>query len=308
LLAALQTNARFAATIVGQDETEFVRRLRVEYARLFVMNVYPYESAYVDPEMMLNTTTTQGVVDAYGAADYMPDLARPVGAPDHIGVELDLMRALAEREAHDLAAGDLPAAKSDRTRQRAFLTEHLASWGPVFALSVVRDARLPLYREIGGFTAEFLLADLDLLAADGPTPVTEAPSPPAEIASITAETELRAIAHGLATPARAGFHLSREELFRLAGQLELPLAPVERWLMIEQLFQSAARYGQLRTLLTGLVETAERMSATYTEWRRCFPGAALAVEPWEQRARATLTALREMHAVADRAASPSGSG
>jgi TorA maturation chaperone TorD len=306
LLAALRVHDSFGATIAARDEDDFLRRLRVEYARLFVMNVYPYESAYVEAEVMLNTAVTQAVVEAYQAVGYAPELSRPVGAPDHIGIELDLMRVLAEREAHDLAAGDLPAAEEDRARQRAFLTEHLASWGPVFALSVVRDTRLPLYREIGGFTAEFLLADLDLLTAAGPWPERNGLWPPAALPPVPPDLSLRDIAHSLTTPARAGFHLSREELFRLAGQLELPLAPVERWLMLEQLFQSAARYGQLRALLTGLGELAARASGTYTEWQQCFPGAALAIEPWEQRAHATATALREMQTVTELAMNQSG--
>ncbi len=333
-LAVLRHYEGFAAAIGGETGPDLLTHLRAEYARVFLLNVYPYESAYVDKTAMLNTAATQAVVDVYRALAFAPDPARRAGALDHIGYELELMGELTAREGTLVARGDVAAAMQTRASQRAFLEEHLASWGPIFATSASRDARARLYRELGSFTAEFLLADLDALTREAKSPLPPGDErrvsgrpyslPPGgggrgraesrasrkrgglasalpervvtatEPGGFSAESDLRTLARGFTTPARAGFHVSREELFRLAGRLQLPLAPVERWLMLEQLFHAASRYDQLPALLAGLQEMAEQARSTYTGWERCYPGAAAAIRPWRERASRTVALLRDM--------------
>jgi TorA maturation chaperone TorD len=302
VLAVLRAYPAFAAAAHDDGHPPLCERLRAEYARLFLLNVYPYESAYVDEAAMLNTAATHAVAVAYRAAGFTPDPQQRAGALDHIGLELDLLGHLAEREGAARAHGDVDAATGLRTRQRAFLAAHLAAWGPVFADAVTRDARLPLYREIGAFTAEFLLADLHGLMADGSPSAVPEPDHTTDAlpADWGAGSDLRTLARGLTTTARAGLHLSRESLFRLAGQLELPLAPTERWLMLEQLFQGAARYDQLGPLLAELLAMVGQAASTYARWERRYPGAVQAIRPWRQRAQVTAAMLREMRTQAAR--------
>jgi hypothetical protein len=243
----------------------------------------------------MNTASTQTVVEAYRAAGFAPDRDSRVGALDHIGIELDFISNLAvlgQRGAW-AAAGEL------RAVQVQFLDAHLAAWGPVFAAAVARDARAPLYRELALFTAEFLLADLDLLIEQtgASLSTSEERGEQAECLPSIENVSLRELARRFTSPAAAGFHLSREELFRIAGHLQLPLAPVERWLMLEQLFQAAARYNQLSPLLDALIRTAEQAAAMYRAWITRYPDTAGAMLPWEARARGSAALLRQMHRV-----------
>jgi hypothetical protein len=68
--------------------------------------------------------------------------------------------------------------------------------------------------------------------------------------------------------------------------------------MLEQLFQGAARYGQLGGLLMGLEEMAQQAVMRYAGWAQRYPGAARAIEPWADRARRTAATLQEMRRIA----------
>ena len=297
LLAPLREHPSFAAALPPGADDVLLARLRAEYTRLFVLNVHPYESAYVEADAMLNAGSSQLVASAYAAAGYAPAPTRAVGAPDHIGLELDFVAALAEREAGLAAEAPEVGTRVPRREQARFLARHLASWGPAFALAVGRAARHPFYRELASFTAEFLLADLDALAPEG-----VAIGAPAEDPVEDPGGDLRPIVRRLATPALAGFHLSREEIFRIGGELQLPVAPVERWLMLDQLFHGAARYGQLDLLLAALEAEADHAARTYRTWQREYAAAAAAIEPWRARADATCGLIAGMRQEAGTAA------
>src|SRR5437868_4910333 len=64
-----------------------------EYQRLFGMNVYPYESLFRDPDLMLNTAATARVRQLYVDLGFAMPPVR-TGAPDHLGLELRLLRDL----------------------------------------------------------------------------------------------------------------------------------------------------------------------------------------------------------------------
>ena len=96
LLAALRDTPLLGATLVG-DDAALLAALRVEYTRLLIVNVLPYESVFVDERVMLNTDATAAVFEAYREADYRP--AGQVGAPDHVGLELGFLGHLAATEA-----------------------------------------------------------------------------------------------------------------------------------------------------------------------------------------------------------------
>jgi TorA maturation chaperone TorD len=296
-LDILQREEPFRSLISGEEPEELIPRLRAEYTRLFLLNVFPYESAFVEDEAMLNTASTQIVVEAYRAGSFAPDRDSRVGALDHIGIELDFMSKLAEQESALGQRGAWAAAGELRAMQVHFLHAHLAAWGPVFAAAVARDARASLYRELALFTAEFLLADLDLLVAhtNAPLSTSEERGDQAECLPSIENMSLRELARRFTSPAAAGFHLSREELFRIAGHLQLPLAPVERWLMLEQLFQASARYHQLSPLLGALIQTAEHAAGMYGAWITRYPGAAGAMFPREARAQGSVALLRQMY-------------
>ena len=158
LLVALREPTEFAPALAGADAA-LLSRLRAEYVRLFLVNAAPYESLYLDEEMLLNTAATVAVVEAYRDGGYSP--AGQVGAPDHVGLELAFVGHLAHVEADALASGDTGAVAASRERQRAFLVAHLGRWAPVWATGLGRLAREPFYQALAGVVRDFVLAELD---------------------------------------------------------------------------------------------------------------------------------------------------
>src|SRR5918912_962215 len=73
-----------------------------EYQWLFGMNVYPYESIFVDRELMLNTEAADRVAALYRECRF--EIQNPKskiqnpGAPDYLGLELGLMADLLASE------------------------------------------------------------------------------------------------------------------------------------------------------------------------------------------------------------------
>jgi TorA maturation chaperone TorD len=179
LLAAVRATPEFGAALAGDDAT-LLSALRAEYARLFLLNVPPYESLYLDEQQLLNTETTVAVVEAYRAGGYSP--AGQVGAPDHVGLELAFVGYLALAESVALEHGDAAAVASSRARQRAFLADHLGRWAPVWAVTLRRLARQPFYTALGDVIRDFALADLDS-ALEGSEIAVVSPRPAAPAAS-----------------------------------------------------------------------------------------------------------------------------
>jgi putative dimethyl sulfoxide reductase chaperone len=162
LLAALRETPQFNTALVG-DDAALLAALRVEYTRLLLINVLPYESVFVDPSVMLNTDASAAVFEAYREVDYQP--TGQVGAPDHVGLELGFLGHLAAVEAAALAAHDAAAVGRSRARQRCFLAAHLGRWAPVWATALERVARRPFYVALAAIVRDFVLAELEASVA-----------------------------------------------------------------------------------------------------------------------------------------------
>ncbi|MDE3091082.1 MAG: molecular chaperone TorD family protein, partial [Chloroflexota bacterium] len=128
-LAALQNDARFA------EATPFdARALRVEFTRLFTLNVFPYASVFLDAAAALGTETTARVEAAYDRGGFEIQRDWPIGAPDHFGAELAFV-------AHLLHADREPEA--DR-----FLAAEVLPWAGIFLPAVEQNAQEPFYRVV----------------------------------------------------------------------------------------------------------------------------------------------------------------
>lgn len=283
LLARLRESPAFAAALPEDDG--LVPRLRAEYARLFLLNVYPYESVFLDASAMLGAAPSVAVEAEYRAAGFeVSGVPRP-GAPDHLGAELWFAARLVDA--------------APRAVQRAFLETHLAACIAPFAEAVARDARHPFYRVLADVTADVVLADLADLQAGALPLAADEERPEASLE----ESDLAAVSRHLATPCLAGLLLSREALHRLAGRLGLPLALLERPKMVEMLFEGAARFGLLPALLDEAEADARAAAARYAARAADHAAAAAAVRPWERRATRTAEALAVMRREADALAS-----
>jgi TorA maturation chaperone TorD len=143
-----------------------LQRLRAEYTRTFLMNVHPYESVYLDESAMLNTPRTSLVLEHYRQHEFDPVSAAAVGAPDHLGLELEFMAHLAEREATARRDGNMPLGEVLRDEQIHFCEAHLLKWGPIFGRLLSETAESPFYQTLGEVLETFLLSDYQALMSN----------------------------------------------------------------------------------------------------------------------------------------------
>lgn len=246
--------------------------LRREYTHLFLVNVYPYESVFLDPSGLLNTDQTVGVAEAYARAGFdSPHLLR-VGAVDHLGLELEFLAHLLE------TAG--PA--------RPFLEEHLLHWAPGFCLAVERAARSPTYRRLARATREALLGHYGKLGGGQIRRLPRHETPSLD------QADLRGAVGFLIAPAHSGLFLSREDLRRLGQRLEVPLGIGERSRMLEQLLRAAGEFGLLRPLFEALIEEAGSWAEGYRRWSRDHPAWEPFAQAWLARLEATRVGLERL--------------
>jgi TorA maturation chaperone TorD len=102
---------------------------------------------------------TVAVATAYAEAGVgLPESVRD--QPDYIGLELDFMRHLTEKEAGAWTEGNGEEALQVLEKERAFLKEHVARWIPLFCEVMDREARLNFYRGIARMTRGFVLDEV----------------------------------------------------------------------------------------------------------------------------------------------------
>ena len=138
----------FGDEFINQNERELLENLAVEYARLFIVpgcNVYLYESVYTNSAKMLYGESAQQVYDFYQRCGMSVVDERLM--PDHIGLELELMSYLKQKEAKALENGKQDASKWLEL-QNEFMTAHPGRWAVQFFEAVEKEAEHPFYRKM----------------------------------------------------------------------------------------------------------------------------------------------------------------
>lgn len=270
------------------------------------MNVYPYEALFVDAELLLYTAATERVVQLFEEAAFVATGAR-VGAPDHLGLELRLMRDLIARERRATAQIDSRGIATARALQQRCVQGHLAVWAPLCCASVAGVTPEPLYALLARLTVELVLGDLEEFGRSGATS-----APPEHHLSATTmdtvpaerETEgdeldpespiplrpyggsrrawddegegpgVNSVVRRLLTPVESGLFLARAELRRVARGLDVPAPVGDRFQLLRGLFTLAGQFDRVVQLLDALEElvaaTRERVagsSGRYPAWR-----------------------------------------
>ena len=87
---------------------------------------------------------------------------------DYIGLELELMRHLANQEGQAWRAGDEAKARVWLDKQKAFLIDHLAGWVPEFADLMAEHAALGFYQGVARIMKGFVISDRAHLAGEVP--------------------------------------------------------------------------------------------------------------------------------------------
>jgi len=141
--------------------------LNVDFTTVFLLNVYPYESVFMNDEGYIDPSVTNPALIFYREHGYSIDLNKTRAlSPDHIAVEMEFMMTLVKEELDALKQGDTEKVKKLKEIQKKFLEEHLANWGVVYLLSAKDMAETPFYQDVCELALEFILSDYELLSED----------------------------------------------------------------------------------------------------------------------------------------------
>ena len=147
-----------------------VTELAVDYVSTFIGHgvngysaAYPYESVYTSEKRLLMQDARDEVLAIYRSCGLEKSESWTVGE-DHIAVELEFMRVLAQRAAAALRGGDEERAFSIINTQPNFMDDHLATRVPVFANEARRFADTLFYQGVVNLAEGFLEEDATLLA------------------------------------------------------------------------------------------------------------------------------------------------
>ncbi|MDR1713142.1 MAG: molecular chaperone TorD family protein [Coriobacteriales bacterium] len=147
--------------------TEGVNQLRDGYTRMFIgpgkVEAPIWESVYRGNDNALFQPITLEVRQQYATAGFLP-AAYPRIADDHLALELDFLRALAEQAGAAAYAGDQQLYAVSLTASLEFEQEHLAVWSADFALNVRAAKHGSFYREATDLLNAWLPLDYALLA------------------------------------------------------------------------------------------------------------------------------------------------
>lgn len=253
-----------------------IEELALAYADLFLLNVYPYGSVYLDSSGELNGAPAAWADRIYASAAYSPpDLLRAAGA-DHAGLCMGFL-------AHASAKG-----VDDSEMRRT-----LQAWIPVCTLALEREPGAhEFYRFLARATREKLLsepspqeAQEDFLAEPGLSPGAEG------------EIRLTDVLRFLLTPARCGFFLSRCRIGQLARGAGLRIPFGSRFDVARSVFEQAGEETSVDALIALLGRERD-------EWERCFdelsarhPGWAPQGLSWKARIEGTREALATMRGI-----------
>jgi TorA maturation chaperone TorD len=248
---------------------------RADYTSLFVLELPPYASVYLNGDGMLGGEVRDRVAGFWGALGQPP----PVEA-DHVAALLGLYAALAFRaeEVDERGAWLLLRAR------KALFWEHIACWVPAY-LTRAAELAAPAYRSWASVLSAALAQEAKRSGAPTVPPLhfREAPAAlPSEFDSVDD------LAAALLSPARSGLILARADLLRMAQDLGTGVRVTERRFALSGLIRESGE-----SALAWLADEATRQATLHEAW-----AAELAPvrEFWHTRASRTAAALGDLRA------------
>ncbi len=288
--------------------------------RLFGYNVFPYESAFLQPEFHLGGEVAGRVAVFYQEVGYVaPGWNEP---PDHVSRELGALAFLSGAEADAWEDGLWAEAGRMTALACRFLDGHVLHWLPGLELAIRQqdgalEGEADFFSVLAGLAVElafehrralgngrgsdaeeeFPLAWSGTLAS--PDLSRGQPGGLQETGALSLDdprTGLKEIAAYLLAPARSGLYLSRDDISRLARDRGLPRGFGGRRQMLVNLLRTAADYGELGAVVGALSHLAGVWQAAYAarlEVTPGIPGLAPIAARWQVR-------LAETQALLDR--------
>jgi TorA maturation chaperone TorD len=154
----------FVTKSKGHQQSGLAEELGVDWTRLFrgLKRGYgpppPYESVYREGSEQDGRQTIGDVTKTYrevgaGMGDQSGQRA------DYIGIELDFMRYLTEKETEGWKKLDYREALKCLTSEKDFLAKHIMQWVQKFCDTVLTEARTDFFRGVARLTIGFLMLE-----------------------------------------------------------------------------------------------------------------------------------------------------
>ena len=288
----VQGIAELSEVLASHPETD--REAAAIHQALLGLNIFPYESVFLDDTGMFGGQLTDQVVYAYSQLGYRPDPAST--SPDQLGEELGLLAFLCGAEA-DALEDNLPAiAQRLRHAQLDFMRNHLLRW--LFpCLQAIGTQDQPFYTALAELTADFVHAHYGTLtAATNLSAVPyKLPEPPPLLDDD--QTELKDIADYLMMPAYAGLFLSRNAIGQIGRSQRLPRGFGNRAQMLVNMMRSAIQYEGLPDLVDQLSQLCQRWDDAYQNYQETMPEFVPFIHPWRERIQQTIQILTQIQSL-----------
>ena len=255
------------------------------YADLFLLNVYPYGTAFSDPSGELGGPSAEWAARRYEERGFRPPELCEVGAPDHVGLCLGFLDHLASRGETDVE-----------------FSSFVLEWVPIACLAVERELSVhPFYRAVAAATRDRVLDDALLChSEERASPChSEERSDARDDTTVADEEEisLSNVLRFLLAPARSGLFLSRAKLGQLARSAGMRLPFGSRFDVAHLLFQTAGESGKVGALLELLLEEVGAWETAYRASAEAHPRWAPAAARWLARTGETRRRLGEMRGI-----------
>ncbi|MBU1599719.1 molecular chaperone TorD family protein [bacterium] len=132
---------------LNQEEDALLENLAVEYAYLFIVpgKVYLYESVYSDSGLLYGEPAKQ-VEDFYQKCGLK--VTDDTLMPDHIGLELELMSYLKQRQFEAGEEGNEAGVLKWTELAQEFMGAHPGKWAEEFFSSVQQESLDPFYKQM----------------------------------------------------------------------------------------------------------------------------------------------------------------
>ena len=255
--------------------------LAPEYTDLFLLNVYPYGTAFIDPSGELNGPAAWRTARRYEDRGFRPPELFEVGAPDHVGLCLGFLEHLERGGQEDVE-----------------LTASFLEWIPVCCLAVEREPSAhPFYEALAAATRRRLLENIPQ-----PEPVSRASEregsvpPGGNPQEDDEEVGLSQIVRFFLAPARSGLFLSRARLGQVANAAGMRLPFGSRFDVARMLFQAAGEGGKVPMVLERLAAELTLWETAYRAWSAEHPRWGPLAARWLHRtaeARRVIEGMRE---------------
>lgn len=254
--------------------------------QLFDFNVHPFESIFLAENRLVGGEVANQVFRHYKQTGF--DVLAGTVPSDHVGQELAYLAYLCGQELVALKT-DGERVKQFQAYQRQFMDNHILRWFVPLQLAIKQQG--------DGFFTAVAEVTLALLSHHyQQIPFLTEPFAPTQMPSLpnlldNEKTGFKELAAYLLTPVYSGLYVSRDDVSRLARQLNLPRGFGNVQQMLTNLLHTAVQYEQFSELWAALTAMVNRWQFAYQALVEEQPLLKRWVTEWQEKIQKTLTLL-----------------